>query len=153
LQIKYISTKITPPIYTINQWLYKISYYYDISSKIIILCSIGVRSYNAARVLMENGFKNVKVYPAGTNFYKAVYYKYFNAQTPSQDIGQSINVKQTVNYSDDNISSTDIKASIKVDCSGLQCPGPIMKVFETMNKMNDGDIIEVSATDSGFAKD
>ncbi len=120
---------------------------------IIVFCAVGIRSYNAARTLMENGFKNVKVYPAGTNFYKAVYYKYFNAQTPSQDIGQSINVKQTVNYSDDNISSTDIKASIKVDCSGLQCPGPIMKVFETMNKMNDGDIIEVSATDSGFAKD
>jgi CoA-disulfide reductase len=120
---------------------------------IIVFCAIGIRSYNAARTLMENGFKNVKVYPAGTNFYKAVYYKYFNAQTPGQDIGQSINVQQTVNYSDDNISSTDIKASIKVDCSGLQCPGPIMKVFETMNKMNDGDIIEVSATDSGFAKD
>jgi CoA-disulfide reductase len=120
---------------------------------IIVFCAVGIRSYNAARTLMENGFKNVKVYPAGTNFYKAVYYKYFNAQTPGQDIGQSINVQQTVNYSDDNISSTDIKASIKVDCSGLQCPGPIMKVFETMNKMNDGDIIEVSATDSGFAKD
>lgn len=120
---------------------------------IIVFCAVGIRSYNAARTLMENGFKNVKVYPAGTNFYKAVYYKYFNAQTPSQDIDQSINVKQTVNYSDDNISSTDIKTSIKVDCSGLQCPGPIMKVFETMNKMNDGDIIEVSATDYGFAKD
>lgn len=120
---------------------------------IIVFCAVGIRSYNAARTLMENGFKNVKVYPAGTNFYKAVYYKYFNAQTPSQDIGNSSNEQQTVNYSDNNISSTEIKASIKVDCSGLQCPGPIMKVFETMNKMNDGDIIEVSATDSGFAKD
>jgi CoA-disulfide reductase len=120
---------------------------------IIVFCAIGIRSYNAARTLMENGFKNVKVYPAGTNFYKAVYYKYFNAQTPVQDLGNSSNEQQTVSYSDNDISSTEIKASIKVDCSGLQCPGPIMKVFETMNKMNDGDIIEVSATDSGFAKD
>ncbi|MBP1926473.1 CoA-disulfide reductase [Sedimentibacter acidaminivorans] len=120
---------------------------------IIVFCAVGIRSYNAARTLMENGFKNVKVYPAGTNFYKAVYYKYFNAQTPGQDLGNSSNEQQTANYSDNDISSTEIKASIKVDCSGLQCPGPIMKVFETMNKMNDGDIIEVSATDSGFAKD
>ena len=38
---------------------------------IIVLCAIGVRSYNSARALMENGFKNVMVYPAGTNFYKS----------------------------------------------------------------------------------
>ncbi len=120
---------------------------------IIVFCAVGIRSYNAARTLMENGFKNVKVYPAGTNFYKAVYYKYFNSLTPDQNISNGSNKQQTINYSADDISSTDIKASIKVDCSGLQCPGPIMKVFETMNKMNDGDIIEVSATDSGFAKD
>nr|WP_312579474.1 CoA-disulfide reductase [Sedimentibacter sp.] len=120
---------------------------------IIVFCAVGIRSYNAARTLMENGFKNVKVYPAGTNFYRAVYYKYFNSLASKQNISNNGNQQQTINYSSDDVSSTDIKASIKVDCSGLQCPGPIMKVFETMNKMNDGDIIEVSATDSGFAKD
>lgn len=123
------------------------------NDNIIVFCAIGIRSYNAARTLMENGFTNVKVYPAGTNFYKAVYYKYFNALNPNSDIGNVGNQQQTVNYSANDISSSDIKATIKVDCSGLQCPGPIMKVFETMNKMNDGDIIEVSATDSGFARD
>lgn len=120
---------------------------------IIVFCAIGIRSYNAARTLMENGFENVKVYPAGTNFYKAVYYKYFNSLISDQNMNNGGNQQQTINYSDNDISSTNIKASIKVDCSGLQCPGPIMKVFETMNKINDGDIIEVSATDSGFAKD
>jgi len=120
---------------------------------IIVFCAVGIRSYNSARVLMENGFKNVKVYPAGTNFYKAVYYRYFNHLTPDQNIGNDGNEQQTINYTAENISNNDIKASIKVDCSGLQCPGPIMKVYETMNKMKDGDIIEVSATDSGFARD
>ena len=116
---------------------------------IIVLCAVGVRSYNAARTLMENGFKNVKVYPAGTNFYKSVYYNYFNENNNDSNN----NEQQTLNYAINDIKSTDVKASIKVDCSGLQCPGPIMKVYETMNKINDGDVIEVSATDSGFAKD
>lgn len=124
---------------------------------IIIFCAVGVRSYNAARVLMENGFKNVKVYPAGTKFYKSVYYKYLNDENKENiDIDTDENNKneqEAVKHSSNDISSTDIKASIKVDCSGLQCPGPIMKVYETMNKINDGDVIEVSATDSGFAKD
>jgi len=122
--------------------------------KIIIFCAVGVRSYNSARVLMENGFKNVLVYPAGTNFYKAVYYDYFNSLGMGEELlidDSKVNGVDTPNLN--NAASKEVKATIQVDCSGLQCPGPIMKVYETMNKINDGDIIQVSATDSGFAKD
>ncbi|MGB4440514.1 MAG: DsrE/DsrF/DrsH-like family protein, partial [Sedimentibacter sp.] len=124
------------------------------NDKIIVFCAVGVRSYNAARVLMENGFKNVLVYPAGTNFYKAVYYDYFN----SLGMGEALQIDDSkVNGADstnfNNGASKEVKATIQVDCSGLQCPGPIMKVYETIKKINDGDIIQVSATDSGFAKD
>lgn len=117
---------------------------------IIILCAIGVRSYNAARALMEKGFKNVMVYPAGTNFYKSIYYKYFNDNIleSNEPIEGSINIQENSRNNTD-----EIKASIQVDCSGLQCPGPIMKVYETIKNINDGEIIKVSATDSGFAKD
>lgn len=124
------------------------------NAKIIVFCAVGVRSYNAARMLMEHGFNNVMVYPAGTSFYKAVYYKHFN----NLDINQ-ITRESNINPVDNSPKKPEvnnlnnIKASIQVDCSGLQCPGPIMKVFETMKKINDGDIIQVSATDSGFAKD
>jgi len=116
---------------------------------ILVLCAIGVRSYNAARALMENGFKNVSVYPAGTNFYKSVYYKYFDDET--QNSNRETGTINTNNFSAD--TTEEIKTSIQVDCSGLQCPGPIMKVYETIKDINDGDIIKVSATDSGFAKD
>ena len=40
-----------------------------------------------------------------------------------------------------------------LDCSGLQCPGPIMRVFQTIKDMNEGEILQVSATDMGFARD
>ncbi len=40
-----------------------------------------------------------------------------------------------------------------MDCSGLQCPGPIMKVNEAMGKMKDREVLKVSATDMGFSKD
>lgn len=42
---------------------------------IIPYCKIGVRSYNAARILKENGFKNVQVLSGGTDFYKSMHYK------------------------------------------------------------------------------
>lgn len=119
--------------------------------KIIVFCAVGVRSYNAARTLMENGFKNVTVYPAGTNFYKQVYYNFFNKTENRMITPPAAQEEVKVNFN--NAAAPKAKASIQVDCSGLQCPGPIMKVYETIKKVEDGDIIEVSATDSGFARD
>lgn len=45
----------------------------DPTKEIITFCAIGVRSYNAARILMQHGFENVKLYPAGTRFYQSLY--------------------------------------------------------------------------------
>lgn len=47
----------------------------DKNREIIILCAIGVRAYNGARILMQMGFKNVKIYPGGTRFYISTHYK------------------------------------------------------------------------------
>lgn len=54
---------------------------------------------------------------------------------------------------DQNIDLDKIVAKQTIDCSGLQCPGPIMRVFQTIKEMNDGEILQVSATDMGFARD
>ena len=47
----------------------------DPGKLIIPYCSVGVRSYNAARILMQSGFKRVKVLEGGTTFYKSYHYK------------------------------------------------------------------------------
>ncbi len=46
----------------------------DKNKTIIPYCAIGVRSYNAARILMQNGFENVYVLSGGTSFYKSMHY-------------------------------------------------------------------------------
>ena len=121
----------------------------DKNNRTIVFCAVGVRSYNAARILEENDFKDVMVYPAGTGFYKSVYYEYYN----NLKSGEEPIFTEHPAQEPEETNMDEVKASIQVDCSGLQCPGPIMKVYETMNKINDGDIIQVSATDSGFAND
>jgi peroxiredoxin family protein/TusA-related sulfurtransferase len=40
-----------------------------------------------------------------------------------------------------------------LNCCGLQCPGPIMKVSETLSDMKVDEILKVSATDMGFSAD
>ncbi len=118
----------------------------DRDREIVTFCAIGVRSYNAARILMENGFRNVKVYPGGTRFYQSVHYKESEVTTmkaaPVDDSG-NVEVPQ----------AAKVAARMRLDCSGMQCPGPIMKVFDAMKDIKDGETIEVAASDPGFARD
>lgn len=42
---------------------------------IIVYCAIGVRAYNAARILMQCGFKHVKVLSGGITFYNSMHHR------------------------------------------------------------------------------
>ena len=44
-------------------------------------------------------------------------------------------------------------AGIRLDCSGMQCPDPIMEVFRSINAMKEGELLEVTASDPGFHSD
>lgn len=105
---------------------------------IVTYCAIGVRSYNAARMLMQSGFADVRVLAGGSGFYKTFYYQ------PEQK--EFDRIQEEVR----EVTNKEIKI---LDCCGLQCPGPIMKVNEALNAMEEGECIKVSATDMGFAKD
>ncbi len=120
----------------------------DKNKSIMVYCAIGVRSYNAARILMQNGFKDVKVLSGGTTFYKSGHYLDLKSDsgvtvTPAfTDTGNEVEAK------------SEVVAEIKIlNCSGLQCPGPIMKVNEVLKSMFDGEVLQVSATDMGFSRD
>ena len=116
----------------------------DKNKEVIVFCAIGVRAYNAARILMNHGFENVKVYPGGSRFYMATHYETLeNAPAMPAKVEDSGHEK----------AEHAPAASIRLDCSGLQCPGPIMKVFESMKEMEEGQVVEVTANDPGFARD
>lgn len=128
----------------------------DQSKLVIPYCAIGVRSYNAARTLMQNGYEKVKVFPGGTSFYKSVYhdrYQPVTSQTQGSMAGSSPLQGGADAPKHTAIDPDKIVAKQTIDCSGLQCPGPIMRVFHTIKEMNDGEILQVSATDMGFARD
>lgn len=112
----------------------------DPGKLIIPYCSVGVRSYNAARILMQSGFKRVKVLEGGTTFYKSYHYKNYRMAEAVDKTMRERNDKQE-------------KRVLELDCSGLQCPGPIMKVNETLRDMEEGERLCVAATDLGFARD
>ncbi|NMA08268.1 MAG: FAD-dependent oxidoreductase [Clostridiales bacterium] len=116
----------------------------DKRKRIITFCAIGVRAYNAARILVQHEFSDVLLYPGGTRFYQSTHYQ--------EDVMSSMD-QAPVSDSGFVESGSMPTASIRLDCIGMQCPGPIMKVFESIRDMKDGELLEVSASDPGFAKD
>ncbi len=115
----------------------------DPNRRILVFCAIGVRAYNAARILMQHGFSNVNVYPGGTRFYRATHFT--KEEQPMQET--------TIADSGHVVPQDLPTVSMRLDCSGLQCPGPLMKVFETLKTMENGAVMEVVASDPGFQRD
>ncbi len=122
----------------------------DKSKTIIVLCAAGIRAYNGARILSQNGFANVLVYPGGTRFYQSTHYR---DEMPNSDGTAPVLDSGEVRSSAASDNNAEPEKSIKLNCIGLQCPGPIMKVFETIKTMNEGETLEVSASDPGFVRD
>ncbi len=121
----------------------------DSSRTYIVFCSIGVRSYNAARILINNGFKNTLVYPGGTRFYASTHSGHEAYAKASQ---AGITDAFTVEDSFKGADMKDVK-EICLDCCGMQCPGPLMEVYKNIENMQEGDILKVTASDPGFSKD
>ena len=48
---------------------------------------------------------------------------------------------------------TDEKLPILLDTKGLNCPMPLLKAKQRLNKLESGDILLIEATDAGSVRD
>ena len=135
-----INNAVNIPLGSLRERIHEL----DPAKKYIVFCVVGVRAYNGARIMNQNGFDNVKVYPGGIRFYQVLH-----AENKEEDEkpGQEEVTVTVVN------KTTDEMKKITLDCCGMQCPGPIMEVFRSINEMKDGELLEVNASDPGFARD
>ena len=102
----------------------------DPAKEIVTFCAIGLRGYTASQILRQRGFPNVKVYPGGTAFYQATH-----AEVSAPRL---------------TTLPSDLVPDAKVDCGGLQCPGPITQVIQGTEALQPGQVLEVALPDPGF---
>lgn len=140
--VYYIPTSYHIPMGQIGERMDEL----DKEKEILVGCAVGIRAHNVARRLMENGFKKVRVITGGATLYKMNHYEARRENHDDKE-GAQINTGSEALF-----CTTDVETGI-LNCEGLQCPGPIMKVNEEMEKMQDNEILQVSATDMGFASD
>lgn len=120
------------------------------NKKIIVFCGTGHRSYFAARILMQNGFSDVFNLSGGY-----ITYEHATQKQSNEDIfgGEYIGKDDHIYQGKESPGQTPTGKITEVDASGLQCPGPIMRLKNEIDRLADGDILKISASDPGFAKD
>ncbi len=144
---------------------------------IYVSCQVGLRGYIASRMLEQYGFKvyNVdggyKTYSymrkereanqsnqSGSNSDGTYMAASTKSHTQSNCVNQGGAESTTVNASSSKgevDSPTGQMAAPKqvIDARGLQCPGPIEQLYQAVERADAGDVIEIKATDPGFASD
>lgn len=118
--------------------------------KLVVFCGTGHRSYFATRILMQNGFTEVYNLSGGYHTYEVATQKQSNEDIFAHDfIGKDDHI-----YKGKDVSAVPKEGkTFTADACGLQCPGPIMRLKNEMDRLESGDILQISASDPGFAKD
>lgn len=132
------------------------------SRPIVVYCAVGLRGYLAARILMQNGFPNVRNLSGGYKTWEAATAKILHQPLPTRDAeSPSSCTSRDCSGMVRDLSATDSETpktgvaeeDILIDACGLQCPGPIMRLKQACDDIPSGRIVRVLATDQGFARD
>ncbi len=111
-----------------------------------LYCKVGFRSYLAYRLLRQKGFERVSTLAGGS-------LTFCNYHDPKSLSGKP--EPEVMSYAEEK--AVALKAAsgrrVELDCTGLQCPGPIKKVKETVDALLVGDEVRVRASDPGFEAD
>ena len=117
------------------------------SKRVVIYCQVGKRGYVAARILEQNGYDVINL-NGGYKTYSHAVCKQSNFDTFEHvSINSREDIREIPPFNPDDANQ------FTVDACGLQCPGPILKLYNKVKEVSPGDVITVKATDFGFTSD
>jgi len=117
----------------------------DKNKTYIVYCAVGIRAYIASRMLMQNGFADVRNFAGGYTTYRVASKDYtMSAEDGPKPVKPDKSIPKAAAASANTIT---------VDACGLQCPGPVIKLYEAMLDAKHGDVINITSTDPGFFAD
>ncbi|MDP0495397.1 MAG: FAD-dependent oxidoreductase [Verrucomicrobiota bacterium JB024] len=127
----------------------------DQSKPVVTICALGKTSYFAARVLAQKGF-DVYAHVGGAKVEPA--FQQVDKQTDSVDPTEPARAASAPSCCSTPVSpSVTAPAAdgevVKLDATGLACPGPILRVKDAAQALKPGQVLEVSASDAGFKND
>lgn len=118
---------------------------------VVCYCGVGLRAYLVERILKQNGFQAANL-SGGYKIWEAAHQKQGNEDVWSKFTVQKDNMllEKTTGVPSAPPAGLTFK---EVDACGLQCPGPIQKLKQSLDGLQSGEKIKIRATDPGFARD
>ena len=122
----------------------------DKNKEILDYCQVGLRGYVASSILVQKGFK-VKNLTGGYKSVSSSNFKPSKAEAAGKTKGQVLDpdtqvIKESVDKGNDSYDKL-------LDACGLCCPGPLIQVKASIDELNEGQILKVTASDPGFYED
>ncbi len=114
---------------------------------VLVYCQTGQRSYFATRALNQLGFEAYNL----TGGYKT--YAHAVGRQSNFDVYEHVTIDSREELREIPPTAMISGQEFTVDACGLQCPGPILKLYNKIKEVNEGDIVTVQATDFGFTSD
>ncbi|HCU57293.1 MAG TPA: CoA-disulfide reductase [Anaerolineaceae bacterium] len=114
---------------------------------VLVYCQTGQRSYFASRVLNQLGFDAYNL----TGGYKT--YSHAVGRQSNFDVFEHVSISSREEIKEIPPAALTTGNEFTVDACGLQCPGPILKLYNKIKEVEEGDIVKVQATDFGFTSD
>ncbi len=126
----------------------------DKNKPVLIYCQVGLLGYIADRVLTQKGY-NVKNVTGG---YKTAL---LNEYTPKPERGDTAAWGDGRTRTETNAETQGAgmnknmtgRYDLVLDACGLSCPGPLLQVKAYMDRILDGQVLKVMASDPGFYED
>lgn len=144
-EMGYVEGSINIPLNDLRDRLDEL----DKDKLIVPYCGIGIRGYIASRILVQNGFK-AKNFAGGFMTYGNLFCKDEN------DCGGRIQ-SENIEYTDHGEikvigNEDDSRKTLKINISELTCPTPSKEINEAIEKIDDGDILEILSSDPNFSE-
>lgn len=109
---------------------------------VFLFCSVGLRGYLASNILKGNGYKDVRNLVGGLKTFEM-------STAPLKSIFES----ETEEKDSHPTSTNNSTNAIRINACGIQCPGPILKLKNSIESLKTGERLEILATDAGFPRD
>lgn len=147
-QLGTIEGAVNIPHYEVRQRLEEIPR----DRTIVVFCAAGLRAYLAERILRENGYTDIYNLSGGYKTYQIATQKHSTEDIFERDFIGKDDLIYQANPDRTKEASSSIRIT-KLDATGLQCPGPIMKLKTAMESVPVGDRVLALASDPGFGRD
>lgn len=134
--------------------------------RIVAYCKVGMRGYLATRTLRQLGYDAANLSGGYTTYQMFHPAPITSPGSPAPKGGSSERTVAPAAASSCCSSSTapsaetytataaDTSASVAVlDCRGIQCPGPIVRISKMLQELGQGEALDVMASDPGFPLD